>query len=73
MPRNPTRVKTFGIVSTYKSKFGYHTQYKEVRSTTENGAVDSLCIYIKLINKILIYVEEIMLKENQQQLSDYSN
>jgi len=37
--RNPTRVKTFGIVVAYRSKFGHHTMYKEVRSTSLNGAV----------------------------------
>merc|ERR1712032_1346197 len=40
--RDPTKVKTFGIVCTYKSKFGYHTLYKEYRSLTLNGACDQL-------------------------------
>ena len=35
-------MKTYGIVCTYKSKFGYHTLYKEFRSTTLNGAVAQL-------------------------------
>ena len=35
-------MKTFGIVCTYKSKFGYHTLYKEFRSTSLTGAVDQL-------------------------------
>ena len=37
--KDPSKVKTYGIVCTYKSKFGYHTLYKEFRSTTLNGAV----------------------------------
>ena len=41
--RNPTRVKTFGIVIAYRSKFGHHTLYKEFRSTSLNGAVSQLC------------------------------
>ena len=41
--KDPSRVKTFGIVCTYKSKFGYHTLYKEFRSTSLNGAVRQLC------------------------------
>ena len=41
--KDPSRVKTYGIVSTYKSKFGYHTLYKEFRSTSLNGAVAQLC------------------------------
>ena len=40
--KDPSRVKTFGIVCTYKSKFGYHNMYKEVRSTSLNGAVAQL-------------------------------
>ena len=40
--RDPSKVKTFGIVCTYKSKFGYHNLYKEFRSTSLNGAVDQL-------------------------------
>ena len=40
--KDPTRVKTYGIVCTYKSKFGYHNMYKEFRSTTLNGAVAQL-------------------------------
>ncbi len=40
--KDPTKVKTFGIVCTYKSKFGYHTLYKEFRSLTLNGAVNQL-------------------------------
>lgn len=40
--RNPSRVKTFGIVINYKSKFGHHTLYKEFRSTSLNGAVSQL-------------------------------
>lgn len=40
--RDPSKVKTYGIVCTYKSKFGYHNLYKEFRSTTLNGAVDQL-------------------------------
>lgn len=40
--RNPARVKTFGIVVAYRSKFGHHTLYKEFRSTSLNGAVESL-------------------------------
>lgn len=41
--KDPSKVKTYGIVCTYKSKFGYHTLYKEFRSTTLNGAVAQLC------------------------------
>ena len=41
--RNPTRVKTFGIVIAYRSKYGHHTLYKEFRSTSLNGAVSQLC------------------------------
>ena len=44
--KDPSKVKTFGIVCTYKSKFGYHTLYKEFRSTSLNGAVRQLCIFI---------------------------
>ena len=44
-PRNPTKVKFFGIVTTYKSKFGHHTSYKEFRATNENTAVSQLCKY----------------------------
>lgn len=40
--KDPSKVKTFGIVCTYKSKYGYHNMYKEVRSTTLNGAVHQL-------------------------------
>ena len=40
--RDPSKAKTFGLVCTYKSKFGYHNMYKEVRSTTLNGAVSQL-------------------------------
>ena len=40
--RDPSKVKTYGIVCTYKSKFGYHNLYKEFRSTSLNGAVDQL-------------------------------
>jgi large subunit ribosomal protein L18Ae len=40
--KDPSKVKTYGIVCTYKSKFGYHTLYKEFRSTTLNGAVAQL-------------------------------
>jgi large subunit ribosomal protein L18Ae len=35
-------VKNYGIVCTYKSKFGYHTLYKEFRSTTLTGAIHQL-------------------------------
>ena len=38
----PSKVKTFGIVCTYKSKFGYHNMYKEVRNISLNGAVAKL-------------------------------
>ena len=38
----PSKVKTFGIVCIYKSKFGYHNLYKEVRNTSLNGAVAKL-------------------------------
>jgi large subunit ribosomal protein L18Ae len=41
--KDPSKVKTYGIVCTYLSKFGYHTLYKEFRSTTLNGAVAQLC------------------------------
>lgn len=41
--RNPSRVKTFGIVIAYRSKFGHHTLYKEFRSTSLNGAVSQMC------------------------------
>ena len=44
-PKDPSVVKTFGIVCTYKSKFGYHTMYKEIRATTENEAINNLCIF----------------------------
>lgn len=47
--RNPTRVKTFGIVVAYRSKFGHHTLYKEFRSTSLNGAVSQMC---KSYNKV---------------------
>lgn len=50
--KDPSKVKTFGIVSTYLSKFGYHTLYKEYRSTTLTGAVAQLCK--KLINIIYL-------------------
>lgn len=40
--RDPSKVKTYGIVCTYKSKYGYHNMYKEFRSTSLNGAVDQL-------------------------------
>lgn len=40
--RDPSKVKTYGIVCTYKSKYGYHNLYKEFRSTSLNGAVDQL-------------------------------
>ena len=40
--KDPSKVKTFGIVCTYKSKFGYHNMYKEVRNTSLNGAVAKL-------------------------------
>ena len=40
--KDPSKVKTFGIVCTYKSKFGYHNMCKEVRSTSLNGAVAKL-------------------------------
>ena len=40
--KDPSRIKTFCIVCTYKSKFGYHNLYKEVRSTTLNGAIHQL-------------------------------
>ncbi len=48
--KDPSTVKTYGIVCTYKSKFGYHTLYKEFRSTTLNGAVALLCIYLFIYN-----------------------
>ena len=48
--RNPTRVKTFGIVIAYRSKFGHHTLYKEFRSTSLNGAVSQLCKLILFLN-----------------------
>jgi large subunit ribosomal protein L18Ae len=41
--KDPSKVKNYGIVCTYKSKFGYHTLYKEFRSTSLNGAVSQLC------------------------------
>ena len=41
--KDPTTVKTYGIVVNYKSKFGHHTLYKEFRSTSLNGAVTQLC------------------------------
>jgi large subunit ribosomal protein L18Ae len=41
--KDPTTVKTYGIVVNYKSKFGHHTLYKEFRSTSLNGAVSQLC------------------------------
>ena len=40
--KDPSTVKTYGIVCSYKSKFGYHTLYKEFRSTSLNGAVEQL-------------------------------
>jgi large subunit ribosomal protein L18Ae len=40
--KDPSTVKTFGIVVNYKSKFGHHTLYKEFRSTSLNGAVSQL-------------------------------
>ena len=40
--KSPSKVKTFGIVCTYKSKFGYHNMYKEVINTSLNGAVAKL-------------------------------
>ena len=40
--KDPTTVKTFGIVINYKSKFGHHTLYKEFRATTLNGAVTQM-------------------------------
>ena len=40
--RDPSKVKTYGIVCTYKSKYGYHNLYKEFRSTSLNGAVEQL-------------------------------
>ena len=41
--KDPSTVKTYGIVVNYKSKFGHHTLYKEFRSTSLNGAVSLLC------------------------------
>ncbi len=40
--KDPSTVKTFGIVINYKSKFGHHTLYKEFRSTSLNGAVSQM-------------------------------
>jgi len=40
--QNPRRVKTFGLILTYKSKFGHHNLYKEFRSTSLNGAVSQM-------------------------------
>ena len=40
--KDPSKVKNYGIVCTYMSKFGFHTLYKEFRSTTLNGAINQL-------------------------------
>ncbi len=40
--KNPGRVKTFGIVISYRSRYGHHTLYKEFRSTSLNGAVSQM-------------------------------
>lgn len=44
--RDPSTVKTYGIVVNYQSKFGHHTLYKEFRSTSLNGAVSQMCKYL---------------------------
>lgn len=41
--KKPNKIKTFGIVISYQSKFGHHSLYKEFRSTSLNGAVSQMC------------------------------
>lgn len=53
--KDPSTVKTFGIVVNYKSKFGHHTLYKEFRSTSLNGAVTQMCKWKLFIRNIKIY------------------
>ena len=66
--RDPSKVKTYGIVCTYKSKFGYHNLYKEFRSTSLNGAVDQL--YSEMVGRhkaqreSLVIVRTTILKGN---------
>jgi len=55
--RNPSRVKTFGIVVAYSSKYGHHTLYKEFRSTSLNGAVSSMCKFFVFSN-IVIHIKQ---------------
>jgi large subunit ribosomal protein L18Ae len=66
--RDPSKVKTYGIVCTYKSKYGYHNLYKEFRSTSLNGAVDQL--YSEMVGRhkaqreSLVIVRTTILKGN---------
>ena len=66
--KDPSKVKTFGIVCTYKSKFGYHNMYKEVRSTSLNGAVAQLTSEMvgrhKAQRESLVIVRTTVLKSN---------
>lgn len=41
--KKPNKIKTYGIVISYQSKFGHHSLYKEFRSTSLNGAVSQMC------------------------------
>jgi large subunit ribosomal protein L18Ae len=43
--KDPSKIKTFGLVCSYKSKYGYHTLYKEARNTTMTGAVEDISIF----------------------------
>ena len=64
--RDPSKVKTYGIVCTYKSKYGYHNLYKEFRSTSLNGAVAQLtsemCGRHKAQRESLVIVRTCILK-----------
>ena len=80
--KDPSKVKTFGIVCTYKSKFGYHNMYKEVRNTSLNGAVAKLNMkqkedkLDKLLNIILnshYCIKELGQSQHSEKYSDHQD